>query len=93
MGAGALDGIVAADVFTWIVFSVIEWPFRGLQVRAGLVFESVLVVVSLSRQSLFGVQDSPEGIAMAFLFFMLFACVKASVYAMEHVLEVTGVRE
>ncbi len=93
LGAGALDGIVAADVFTWIVFSVIEWPFRGFQVRAGLVFESVLVVVYLSRQSLFGVQDSPEGIAMAFLFFMLFACVKASVYAMEHVLEVTGVRE
>ena len=93
MGAGALDGIVAADVFTWFIFSFIEWQYRGFQVCVGLVFEIVLVLVYLSRQSLFGVQDSPEGVAMAILFFMLFACVKTSLYAMEHVLEITGVKE
>ena len=93
MGAGALDGIVAADVFTWIVFSLIEWQFRGFQVCAGLVFEIILVVLYVSRQPIFGVQDSPEGVAMAILFFMLFASVKTSLYAMEHVLEVTGVKE
>jgi hypothetical protein len=75
------------------VFSVIEWQYRGFQVCAGFVFEIVLVMLYLSRQSFFGVQDSTEGVAMAILFFMLFACVKASLYAMEHVLEITGVKE
>ncbi len=93
IGAGALDGIVAADIFTWIIFSGIEWQYRGFQVCAGLVFEIVLVVVYLSRQSLFGVQDSAEGVAVAILFFMLFATVKTCLYAMEHVLEVSGLKE
>lgn len=93
IGAAALRGAVAADVFTWIFFSVLEWPFRRVQVTAGGVFELVLVVLYLYRDSFFEISGSIDSIAMSVIFFFMVLFAKTGLWCAERVLEVTGVKE
>ena len=88
-----MRGAVAADVFTWICFSVLEWPFRRVQVTAGGVFELVLVVLYLNRDSLFEITGSIESTAMSVVFFFLVLFGKTGLWCAERVLEFTGVKE
>jgi hypothetical protein len=94
VGAAALRGAVAADVFTWILFSVLEWPFRrGFQLTAGAVFEFVLVVLYLHRESFFEISGSIDSTAMSVVFFFMVLFGKTGLWCAERVLEFTGVKE
>ncbi|MHC4816805.1 MAG: hypothetical protein ACYTF8_01920 [Planctomycetota bacterium] len=93
IGAAALRGAVAADVFTWIAFSVLEWPFRRFQVTAGGVFELVLVVLYLYRDSFFEITGSIDSVAMSVVFFFMVLFGKTGLWCAERVLEFTGVKE
>lgn len=92
-GAAALQGAVIADVFTWVLFSLLEWHFRGFQIRVGAVFEAALLLFYTLRGEIFDIPTTVEGPAVAFLFFLLFASVKMGVWAAELALEVSGVKE
>jgi hypothetical protein len=92
-GAAALQGVVGADVFTWVVLTFLEWQHRRLQVKAGFVFEGILVFVYLNRGSLLDISTSAESTAVAMLFFLLFVVVKSGIWGVEHVLHVSGVTE
>ncbi|MHC4224486.1 MAG: hypothetical protein ACYSX0_07445 [Planctomycetota bacterium] len=92
-GAAALRGVVAADVFTWVVLTFLEWQHRRLKVKAGFVFEGILVLVYLNRDSLLDISTSAESTAVAMLFFLLFVVVKSGIWGVEHVLQVSGVTE
>ncbi|MHC4163049.1 MAG: hypothetical protein ACYSUM_13045 [Planctomycetota bacterium] len=93
VGAAALRGAVAADVFTWILFSVLEWPFRRVQVTAGAVFELVLVVIYLYRDWFFEITSSIDSTAMSVVFFFMVLFGKTGLWCAERVLEFTGVKE
>jgi hypothetical protein len=93
VGAAALRGAVAADVFTWIFFSLLEWPFRRVQVTAGGVFELALVVLYLYRDSFFEITGSIDSTALSVVFFFLVLFGKTGLWCAERVLEVTGVKE
>lgn len=93
LGAGALQGAVAADFFTWIVLSLLDWPFRGYQVRVGTAFEVVLLLLYVFRGSLFSIPAGAEPVAVAFLAFLAFAGVKLSVWGVQQALESSGVTE
>jgi hypothetical protein len=53
VGAAALRGAVAADVFTWIFFSVLEWPFDSFFEITGSI-DSVAMSVVFFFMVLFG---------------------------------------
>jgi hypothetical protein len=94
LGAAALRGAVAADVFTWLVLSALEWPMRRFRVTAGAVFEVVLVLCYWNRGEVFDIiSPSVERTAFAALFFFGVVFAKAAVWAAEHALAISGVRE
>jgi hypothetical protein len=93
VGAAALRGAVAADVFTWIIFSLLEWPFRRVQVTAGAVFELSLIMLYLYRDSFFEITGSIDSTAMSVVFFFLVLFGKTGLWCAERVLEFTGVKE
>ena len=93
VGSAALRGAVWADVFTWLVFSFVEYQFRRFQVTLGVVFEIVLIVLYFNRGAWFDISTETVAFAMSGLFFMLFTVVKAGVWGAELTLEVTGVKE
>lgn len=93
LGAAALRGLVGADVLAWLLFGLLEWPFRRFQVTAGGVFELVLIVLYLNRGPLFEITSNMESTALSALFFFGFLTLKAGIWSAEHILEVTGVRE
>jgi hypothetical protein len=92
-GAGALKGAVGGDVFAWAVLSVLLWPFRRAQVGAGAVVELVLVGLYLQREALFEISADVETTAISVGFFFGVLLVKTGVWAADHILEVTGVKE
>ena len=93
IGSAALRGAVGADIFTWIVLSLIDWPFRRLQVSVGLVFEIVLIVIYLNRGPLFDIDGDIETIALSMLFFLLVMIGKTVLWTAERVLDINGVTE
>jgi hypothetical protein len=93
LGAAALRGTVAADVFTWIVFAFLEWQFRKLRVTAGALFELVLVILYLNREALFDITGNVESTALSLLFFFAVMFGKTALWVAEWVLEFTGVKE
>lgn len=42
-GAAALDGSLAADMATWVVFRAVEWHACGFQIGLGAAFETAIV--------------------------------------------------
>jgi len=93
-GAAALRGAVAADVFSWIVFSFLEWPFRRFRVTVGAAFEMLLVVLYWNRGGLFDITArSMESTAFSALFFFGVLFLKSGAWAGEQALEISGVQE
>ncbi|MEE8104796.1 MAG: hypothetical protein V3T86_04590 [Planctomycetota bacterium] len=92
-GSAVLDGFVAADILTWIFFGFFEWEYRGFQLKQGSVIEAGLILLYLTRNSLFDLAEGPEEFALTFLSFGLFATIKSTLWAGEHVIQVTGVGE
>jgi len=92
-GAGALKGAVGGDLFGWAVLSVLLWPFRRAQVGAGALVELVLVGLYLQRETLFEITSDIETTAISVLFFFGVLIVKTGVWAADHILEITGVKE
>ncbi len=93
VGAAVLQGCISADILTWILFSLLEWEYRGLQVTIGGMFEVVLVMIYLGRDSLFDMSAVPEEMAMTMLSFLACGSVKGFFWGAEHMLQVTGVKE
>jgi hypothetical protein len=92
-GSAVLDGFVAADIITWVLFGFFEWEYRGFQLKQGSVIEAGLILLYLARNSIFDLADGPEELALTILSFGMFATIKSGLWAGEHVLQVTGVRE
>ena len=93
VGAAALRGAVGADVFTWIAFSVIAWPFGRFRVGAGAIFELLLVLVYLNRDTLFDITTNIEATAISMVFFGLVMFGKTAIFTVEHVFGLTGITE
>lgn len=93
VGAGALKGAVGGDVFGWLVLSVLLWPFRRAQVGAGAIVEIVLVCLYLQREALFEISADVETTAISVGFFFGVFLLKTGVWAANHILEVSGVKE
>jgi hypothetical protein len=92
-GAAALEGAVAGDLFGWAILSLLLWPFRRLQVGAGALFELVLVALYLQRETLFEITADAQATAVSVLCFFAVLFGKTGLWAAEHVLEITGVKE
>jgi len=93
IGAGALRGAVAADIFSWIVFSLLDWPFRRVHVGLGGLFELALIVLYLNREPLFEIAGGAQTTALSLVFFFLVLFGKTALWTAERTLEVTGVKE
>ena len=93
IGAAALEGLFSADIFTFLIFCLLEWQFHGFRIRLGGAFELVLVLIYLNRHSLFKISEDPERMAVTMLSFLLVVIVKAGIWAAEHAVEVSGVKE
>lgn len=92
-GAAALRGAVGGDVLGWAILSLFQWPFRRAQVGAGAIFEVVLVALYLQRTELFEITSDLDATAMSVLFFFFFLLGKAVVWAVERLLDISGVTE
>ena len=93
VGAGALRGAVAADVFTWAVLSFLDWSARSVQVTVGGLFEFALLWFYFNRDAWFAINTDITVMAISMLFFFLVLFTKVGVWGMNHVLQVTGVTE
>jgi len=92
-GAAALKGAVGGDLFGWAVLSVLLWPFRRAHVGAGALLELLLVGLYLQRDTLFEISADVEITAISVLFFFGVLFLKTGLWAADHVLEITGVKE
>jgi hypothetical protein len=92
-GAGALKGAVGGDLFAWAVLSLLLWPFRRAQVGAGAIVELALVGLYLQREALFEISADVETTAVSAGFFFGVLLLKTGIWAADHILEVTGVKE
>jgi hypothetical protein len=92
-GAAALQGVVAAEVFTWIVFRFLNWQFRGFQFQVGAAYEALLLIIFWNRGALFEMHHEAESIAAAAGFFMVVLVVKAIAWGAEHAVTTSGVKE
>jgi len=93
IGAEALSGAVAADVFTWVAFGLMTWPFRRFRVTAGGLLEAALILAYLFREHIFDIPTDTESFALAAIFFFGFAVLKTAVWGARFGLEVSGVTE
>jgi hypothetical protein len=93
VGAGALRGAVGADLFTWAVFSLMEFPFRRFRFTLGAVFEIALLVFYFNRGAWLEITTDLEATAISVLFFFLVLFAKVGFWAAERTLEVSGVSE
>jgi hypothetical protein len=93
VGAGALRGAVGADLFTWAVFSLMEFPFRRFRFTLGAAFEVALLVFYLNRGAWLEITTDLEATAVSVLFFFLVLFAKVGYWAAERTLEVSGVSE
>lgn len=93
IGDAALKGVVIADLSTFLLFSGLDWHFRGLPITVGAVFQIVLVLVFTNRHALLEIPEAPEFFAVTLGFFLLVAVFKSAIWAAEHVLEAGGIKE
>ena len=92
-GAAALQGVVAAEVFTWFFFRILEWRFRGVQAQVGLIYQVMLMVMFWNRSSFFDIHQDAESIAASAGFFLLVVLIKAVAWGAEHAVTASGVKE
>ena len=92
-GAAALQGVVAAEVFTWIAFRFLNWQFRGFQFQIGVAYEAVLLLLFWNRGALFEMHHEAESIAASAGFFLMVVLIKAVAWGAEHAVTTTGVKE
>jgi hypothetical protein len=92
-GVAALKGAVGGDLFGWAVLSLLLCPFRRAQVGVGAFFELVLVALYLEREALFEISSDVEATAVSVLFFFGVLFAKTGLWAADHILEITGVKE
>ncbi len=92
-GGAALKGALGGELFGWAALSVLLWPLRRTQVKASALVELFLVGLYLQREALFEITADIETTAVSVLFFFGVLFVKTGIWAADHVLEITGVRE
>lgn len=92
-GAAALQGAIGGDLFGWAVLSFLLWPLRRAQVGIGAFVELLLVGLYLQRETLFEISADTETTAISVLFFFAVLCGKTGAWAVDHILEITGVKE
>ena len=93
VGDAALRGVVCGDLFTWIIFSALDFHFRKLRITVGAVFEIVLLMVFLNREALLSVPTAPAAMAMTVGAFFGFVLLKSAVWGAEHAIQASGVKE
>ena len=84
---------VGGDLFGWAVLSVLFWPGRRAEIGIGAAVELLLVGLYLQRESLFEISADAEATAVSVVFFFGVLVVKTGVWAVRHILSVTGVTE
>jgi hypothetical protein len=92
-GAAALKGAVGGDLFGWAVLTVFLRPFRRARFGLGALVELVLVGLYLQRETLFEISASGDATAISMLLFFLVFFAKTGIWAADHILEITGVKE
>lgn len=92
-GAAALQGVVYADILTWIVFVLLEAPFQMHRILTGSGFELLLVLVFLFRGTLLDISTDAVSAGIGVLWFILFLALRAGIYGAEATLRNTGVTD
>ena len=92
-GAAALQGVVYADILTWIVFVLLEAPFQMHRILTGSGLELLLVIIFLFRGTLFEISTDAVFAGIGILWFILFVALRAGIYGAEATLRNTGVTD
>lgn len=87
LGAGALQGIVAADVLTFVILGAFRIPFDGFEFTVDGAFEAALVLLFLARGALFDIPTDVEFAATSLLFFLLFVPVRVLLWGVDQVID------
>ncbi len=92
-GAAALQGVIYADILTWIAFVLLEAPFQMHRILTGSGFELLLVLIFLFRGELFDISADAASAGIGVLWFILFVALRAGIYGAEATLRNTGVTD
>ncbi len=92
-GAAALQGVVYAELVTWIVFVLLEAPFQMHRILTGSGLELLLVIIFLFRGTLFEISTDAVFAGIGILWFILFVALRAGIYGAEATLRNTGVTD
>lgn len=87
MGAAVLQGVVAADVLTFLLIGGLRAAVDGVEWTVDGVFEVFLVALYLHRDTLFGVTTEIEFAATSLFSFLLFVPVRATMYGLDYLIE------
>jgi hypothetical protein len=87
IGAAALQGVVAADVLTFVLLGALRIPFDGFEFTVDGAFEMVLVLIFLLRGALFDIPTDVEFAATSLLFFLLFVPVRTMLWGIDQVID------
>jgi len=82
-GSAALQGVVAADVLSFLGLGAFKIVFDGLEITVDGMFQFVLVVLFLNRDALFSIDKDAEFAGTSFLFFLAFVAVRLGVWGAE----------
>jgi hypothetical protein len=86
-GAAILEGVVAADVLSWLILGAFRIPFEGFEVTVDGVFQFLLIVFFLNRDALFSIDETAEIAAASFLSFLAFVVFRLAIWGAENALE------
>jgi hypothetical protein len=92
-GAAALKGAVGGDLFGWAVLTLLLRPVRGAEIGLGAMLELALVGLYIQREALFEIHADVETTAITVLFFFGVLFAKTGLWAADHILRLTGVKE
>ncbi|MHC4450572.1 MAG: hypothetical protein ACYS0E_10645 [Planctomycetota bacterium] len=87
LGAGALQGVVAADVLTFLILGAFRIPFDGFEVTMDGAFEVGLVLLFVARGALFDIPTDVEFAATSLLFFLLFVPIRVLLWGVDQVID------
>ena len=85
VGAAALHGAVIADVLTFLLLTLFDLPFKGYRFTVDGAFELALVLLFVGREALFDISTDVSSVAMAFVFFMLFAPIRLALWSLDQI--------
>jgi len=82
-GAAALQGVVSADVITFLALGALRIPFQGLQLTIDGIFQFLLVVFFVNRDAIFSISGDTSFAGVMFIFFLAFTALRLAFWAAE----------